>query len=69
MCVAGLVRELVREVAEDSYHEVVLTTGAHRSEEVCVWGGGGGERADGCLYMAQVCISVIYCSANCTHCG
>ena len=35
-CAAGLVKELVREVAEDSYHEAVLAARAHRSEQVCV---------------------------------
>ena len=34
-CAAGLVKELVREVAEDSYHEAVLAARAHRSEQVC----------------------------------
>ena len=51
VCVAGLVRELVREVAEDSYHEVVLTTGAHRSEEVCV---GGRGRMGVCTWLRYV---------------
>ena len=34
-CAAGLVKELVREVAEDSYHEAALAARAHRSEQVC----------------------------------
>ena len=35
VCAAGLVKELVREVAEDSYHEAALAARAHRSEQVC----------------------------------
>ena len=35
-CAAGLVKELVREVAEDSYHEAALAARAHKSEQVCV---------------------------------
>ena len=59
-CAAGLVKELVREVAEDSYHEAVLAARAHRSEQVC------GTQCE-CVWCTPLFICMYIVSARLTY--